>query len=426
MKNWLKLALIGALIALGGVLFFYGIPVSKVVGVYDIAPLKDTLSYGLDLTGGVYVVLEAEEEEEGTAVSEETLDKAVETIRNRIDSIGVKEPTITKQGDNRLRVSIPDVTDQQEALDLIGKTAELEFVSEEGEVLLTGADVESAIYEMQQVSYVEEPVVSLTFTSEGGEKFAEATKNNLNKTIEIRLDGEIISAPVVESEITDGKAVINGMADSEEAIELATLINAGSLPVQLEPIEIRSIGPTLGQDSLEKSVTAGIIGVSLVFVFMAIIYLLLGGVSVISLLIYIIIYMILMSLLEVTLTLPGIAGIILSVGMAVDANIIIFERIKDEIKSGKSILAAIDAGFSRATVTILDANITTIIAGLVLYFLGSGTIKGFALTLMVGVIVSMITAIFVTKKIIKLVAGIKGFDNKKLYGIRGGLNNEKN
>ena len=425
-KNGLKMFLILAIVAFCYYLFMFGLPLSNVIGIYDIEPMKDTINYGLDLTGGVNVVLQAKESD-GNKVTDETLDKAVETIRTRIDSLGVKEPTISKQGDDKIRVSIPDVEDQEEALSMIGKTAKLEFVDPDGNVILDGGSVKSAKYEIQKANnYVEEPVVSLEFNDEGAKAFAEATEKNIGKVISIELDGEKISTPTVQTAITDGKCVITGMKDGEEATQLATLIKAGSLPVDLEAVEVRTIGPTLGQDSLSKSLTAGLIGVGIVFLFMIVVYLLPGVVADISLAIYIIIYLILMSGLGVTLTLPGIAGIILSIGMAVDSNVIIFERMKEELRSGKSIRGAIDAGFSRALTSIIDANITTVIAGLVLFFLGAGTIKGFALTLMVGVMVSMFTAVFVTKKLMIMITSFKGCDNLKLFGIKsmGGNNNE--
>ena len=425
-KNGLKMFLILVIVAFCYCLFMFGLPLSKIIGIYDIEPLKDTINYGLDLTGGVNVVLQAKESN-GNEVTDETLDKAIETIRTRIDSLGVKEPIISKQGTDKIRVSIPDVEDQEEALSLIGKTAKLEFVDPNGNVILDGSNVKSAKYEIQKSDgYVEQPVVALELDNEGAKAFAEATQNNIGNVISIKLDDEVISAPTVQNAITDGKCVITGMKDSEEATELATLITAGSLPVDLEAVEIRTVGPTLGQDSLTKSLTAGVIGVALVFLFMIVMYLLPGVVADISLAIYIIVYLILMSGLGVTLTLPGIAGIILSIGMAVDSNVIIFERMKEELRVGRSVRGAIDVGFSRALTSIIDANITTVIAGLVLFFLGAGTIKGFALTLMVGVVVSMFTAVFVTKRLMKLITESGKFDDLKFFGIKsvGGNENE--
>lgn len=420
MKNRGKIFSTVLLILLGSILFFYGLPISKVAGVYDVVPLKDLLNYGLDLTGGVYVVLEAKEND-SEKLSDDTMAKAISTIRTRIDSLGVKEPTISQQGSNKIRISIPDIDDQQEALDLIGKTAKLEFIDPNGNVILDGSHIKSAKAESQtsQGSSIEEPIVSLEFTKEGTKLFAAATKEFMNQIIEIHLDGKMISNPEVQAEITDGKAIISNIGDKEEATNLATLIKAGALPVDLEIVEVRSIGPTLGQDSLNSSLKAGLIGVLLVFVFMLLVYRLPGFIADINLMIFLLIYMILMSLLGVTLTLPGIAGIILSVGMAVDANVIVFERIKEELRLGKSKLAAIDSAYKRAFTTIFDSNITTIIAGVVLYFLGSGTIKGFALTLMIGILVSMFTAVVVTKKVIKMVVSTGKFENLKLYGVGG-------
>lgn len=408
MKSSWKLLLVFAVVLAAVAVFFFGIPFSRVIGVYDIAPLKDNLSYGLDLTGGVYVVLEAQETEGEEAITEETLSKAISTIRTRIDALGVKEPTIVTQGENRVRVSIPDVDDAQSALEIIGSTARLEFVAEDGTVVLTGDYIESAKLATQQNDYgVNEPVVILSFNDEGAVLFSKATSTYLGQTISIQLDGEEISAPVVQTQITDGEAVISNINDIEVAQQIATLISAGALPVDFEVIQVQSIGAVLGEYSLQKSLIAGAIGIALVLVFMLVVYRSLGLFADIALLIYLVIYLYVMALLNVTLTLPGIAGIILSVGMAVDANVIIFERIKEEYASGKSWGAAVSGGFKHGVSTIVDSNTTTVIAGLILYLFGSGTIKGFALTLCIGILVSMFTAITVTRFLIKEASNLK-------------------
>lgn len=408
MKSQYKLLIVFVLVVLSIVVFFYGLPVSRLFGVYDLEPVKDNLSYGLDLTGGVYVVLEAQETQGEEAITEETLSKAISTIRTRIDALGVKEPTIVSQGNNRIRVSIPDIDDAESALEVIGKTASLEFVAEDGTVVLTGKNVASAKYATQENTYgVNEPVVALTFDEEGTRLFAAATKQYLNQTISIRLDGEEISAPTVQAEITDGQAVITNINDVEAAQQIATLISAGALPVDFEVVQVQRIGAVLGEYSLQKSLLAGGIGILLVLVFMVVFYKSLGFVADIALIIYMVIYMYIMALLKVTLTLPGVAGIILSVGMAVDANIIIFERIKEEYKLGKSWSASLAGGFKYGMNTIVDSNTTTIIAGLILYFFGSGTVKGFALTLCIGIVVSMFTAISVTRFLLRESANVR-------------------
>lgn len=412
-KSGIQLILITLLIAVVGYILFSGIS----VGVYDIGNIGQNINYGLDLTGGVNVVLEAEGTD-SDPVTAEKIDSAMLTIRSRIDTLGVSEPTITKQGDNRIRVSIPSVNDQQEALNLIGKTAQLEFLAPDDTVILTGKDVTDSKGVMQKNdSGIEEAVVTLKFSDEGTKLFAEATQKYIGQVIKIKLDDEIISSPTVNVAITDGKAVIEGMADITEAGNLASLIRGGALPVKLNPVEVRTVGPTLGQNSLSKSVLAGMIGIGLVLFFMLVFYRGMGIIADLALIIYIIIFMTIMAALNVTLTLPGIAGLILSIGMAVDANVIIFERIKEEARLGKSLLTAIDAGFSRAFSTILDSNVTTLIAGVVLFFLGSGSVQGFAVTLILGILVSMFTAVVITKHLVILLVKTELFKSNAFYGI---------
>lgn len=411
-KNRIKLAVLLLVVGFFGWIMANGLS----VGNYRVIPVGEALNYGLDLTGGVYVVLEAQETE-GDPVTDEKINRAIATIRQRIDALGVSEPVIAKQGDNRIRISIPDIQDQQEALELIGKTAQLEFITPDNEVVITGAHVleSDAVYQTNSLG-AREAVVSLKLNEEGTAAFAKATQTYLNQIIEIKLDGEAISTPVVSAVITNGEAVIQGMASIEEAGNLAMLIKAGALPVTLDPVEIRTIGPTLGQDSFDKALLGGLIGVSLVLAFMLLYYRAPGFVACIALSIYLLLFMLSSALLGYTLTLPGIAGIILSVGMAVDANVIIFERIKEELKKGKSLLASVDAGFSQGIVAIIDANVTTLIAGGVLFAMGSGSVRGFAVTLMLGIAWSMITSIFVTKRILKTLINASLINNKKMYG----------
>ena len=387
------------------------------MGIYDIGKIGDHVHYGLDLTGGVNVVLQAEATDD-SGITSEKMDSTVAAIKKRVDSMGVSEAQVSKQGEDRIRVSIPSVQDQQQALDMIGKTAQLEFVGPDGEVILTGKDVvDSKAVQQKSSSGLEEAVVTLKFNDEGTQLFADATQKYLNQQISIKLDEEVISSPKVNVAITNGEAVIEGMADMEEAGNLAELIRGGALPVKLSPIEVTTIGPTLGQDSLNQSLIAGAIGIAAVLLFMLVMYRGLGFIADLALIIYIMLDLILMVFANVTLTLPGIAGIILSVGMAVDANVIIFERIKDESRSGKSINAAIDAGFKRAMGTIIDSNVTTLIAGFVLFFMGSGSVQGFAVTLILGIIVSLLTAVIITKHLTKLVIGTHLFGSGKFYGI---------
>nr|WP_154557158.1 MULTISPECIES: protein translocase subunit SecD [Eubacterium] len=402
-----------AILAFCGYTLFHGLS----VGIYDIGNIGDHVHYGLDLTGGVNVVLQAEATDD-SGITSEKMDSTVAAIKKRVDSMGVSEAQVSKQGEDRIRVSIPSVQDQQQALDMIGKTAQLEFVGPDGEVILTGKDVvDSKAVQQKSSSGLEEAVVTLKFNDEGTQLFADATQKYLNQQISIKLDDEVISSPKVNVAITNGEAVIEGMADMEEAGNLAELIRGGALPVKLSPIEVTTIGPTLGQDSLNQSLIAGAIGIAAVLLFMLVMYRGLGFIADLALIIYIMLDLILMVFANVTLTLPGIAGIILSVGMAVDANVIIFERIKDESRSGKSINAAIDVGFKRAMGTIIDSNVTTLIAGFVLFFMGSGSVQGFAVTLILGIIVSLLTAVIITKHLTKLVIGTHLFGSGKFYGI---------
>lgn len=412
-KKTITLVIFIAILAFCGYTLFHGLS----VGIYDIGNIGDHVHYGLDLTGGVNVVLQAEATDD-SGITSEKMDSTVAAIKKRVDSMGVSEAQVSKQGEDRIRVSIPSVQDQQQALDMIGKTAQLEFVGPDGEVILTGKDVvDSKAVQQKSSSGLEEAVVTLKFNDEGTQLFADATQKYLNQQISIKLDDEVISSPKVNVAITNGEAVIEGMADMEEAGNLAELICGGALPVKLSPIEVTTIGPTLGQDSLNQSLIAGAIGIAAVLLFMLIMYRGLGFIADLALIIYIMLDLILMVFANVTLTLPGIAGIILSVGMAVDANVIIFERIKDESRSGKSINAAIDAGFKRAMGTIIDSNVTTLIAGFVLFFMGSGSVQGFAVTLILGIIVSLLTAVIITKHLTKLVIGTHLFGSGKFYGI---------
>ncbi|WP_373483556.1 protein translocase subunit SecD [Acetobacterium sp.] len=412
-KSGIQLILITLFIALVGYILFNGVS----VGVYDIGNVSNNINYGLDLTGGVNVVLEAQATDDDP-VTAEKIESAMLTIRQRIDTLGVSEPTITKQGDNRIRVSIPSVSDQEEALDLIGKTAQLEFVGPDETVILTGKDVVDSKGVMQtDSSGLEKAVVTLKFSEEGTKLFADATQKYIGQVIQIKLDDEIISSPTVNVAITNGEAVIEGIGDIEEAGNLASLIRGGALPVKLVPIEVRTVGPTLGQNSLDKSIYAGMIGIALVLIFMLVFYRGLGIIADLALIIFIIIFMIILTALNVTLTLPGIAGLILTIGMAVDANVIIFERVKEEARLGKSLLTAIDNGFSRAFKTILDSNVTTLIAGFVLFFLGSGSVQGFAVTLILGIMVSMFTAVVITKQLIILLVKTELFKSNTFYGI---------
>ena len=400
-----------AMLLLVGVLAFLsykGIGEEKLGSVWNI-------KQGLDLSGGVQILYEADKQ----TVTEEEMQAAVSLIQGRLDWNNWTEAEVAKEGQKRLRVDIPGVENAEEAISEIGQTAQLSFVDESGKVLLTGDMVADARKQVGQVSQsgVSQSYVSLEFTEEGKQLFAQATKDNIGKQIAIVLDDEVVSAPVVNAEITDGNAMITGNFTPEEAERTASLIRAGSLPFNLNVLKMENVGARLGADALSTGSKAGIVGIALVLLFMLIVYKALGFAADWALAIYIGLELVALSIFDVTLTLPGIAGIVLSVGMAVDANVVIFERMKEELLEGHSLRASVHNGFSRALPAIIDGNVTTIIAAGVLFWLGTGTVKGFAQTLMIGIIISMFTAIFITRIILQGMIYI-GINNPKFYGLR--------
>jgi len=385
-----------------------------VAAVYYVVPAAKSMNLGLDLKGGVYVVMEAIEGDR--EITNQDMVQLVEVIRKRVDKLGVAEPVIQRQGDDRIIVELPAVESAESALQIIGQTAKLQFADETGQILLDGTDLKNALAAMD--NNTNQSVVQLTFSKDGKDKFASATSNNVGKPIYILLDENVISAPTVREPILDGSAQIDGMESPEAAQELAILLNSGALPVDIEILETRTVGPQLGKESIDASVKAALLGLLLVALYMIVFYRLPGLVAVLSLGVYVVILIGVFSGINATLTLPGIAGLILSVGMAVDANVIIFERLKDELRIGKTLRSALDAGFKRATLTIFDSNITTLIATGVLFYFGSGPIRGFAVTLSIGVVISMFTAIIVTKFILKALIMSGYFRNKVLYGFK--------
>jgi preprotein translocase subunit SecD len=299
----------------------------------------------------------------------------------------------------------------------------LEFKTPEGETVVTGKHVNSAGVIMNPSQFGgEEPVVSLEFNQEGVDLFRDATaalaseENDMDKILYIVLDDEVISSPIVDEPINDGRAIITGGFTIESAGNLATLISAGALPVEMRELQTSVIGPTLGLEAYERSIMAAGVALVLIFAFMVLVYRVPGIVASLALIVYVLIVVGSMMGVGVKLTLPGIAGLVLSIGMAVDANVLIYERIREEIQEGKSVRVSIDSGFKRALTSILDANITTLIAGIVLYGFGTGPIKGFGVTLMIGIGASMITAVFFTKYVLRLMAHITGGKNTRLYG----------
>ena len=375
-----------------------------------VSPLAMSIRQGLDLQGGTHVVLEAEDTPEAT-VNEDAMERVVRIMEKRVNELGLAEPIVQRQGERRIIIELPGIKDPDKAIQVIGKTAMLEFKTEEGETVLTGTDLKDA---REQTDQQGQNVVGLEVRAE---KFATLTSQNVGRTIAILLDGEVLTAPRVNEAITGGKAVITGNKTLEEAHNLAILLRSGSLPVKVNIIETRTVGPTLGQDSKDKSVFAFTIGLGAVVLFMALFYRLSGVVADISLMAYVVILLFVLKLLDATLTLPGVAGIILSIGMAVDANVLIFEHFKEEYLSGKTLRLSMDAGFSRAFTTIFDSNITTIIASAVLFCFGTGSIRGFAITLGLGVIISMFTAITLTQFMTKNLIAANVIKNPWVYGI---------
>ena len=379
-----------------------------------ISPLDNSIKQGLDLQGGTHVVLQAVDTPE-LKVDDDAVNRSVKVIERRVNELGLTEPVIQRQGKDRIIVELPGVKDPEKAISMLGRTAMLQFKDESGKVVLTGSDLKDA---KAQVSQGNQAVVGLEFNDEGGKKFADLTARNVGKKIAIELDGQVLTAPVVQEAITGGHAQISGSRNVEEAEHLAILLRSGSLPVKIEVMENRTVGPTLGQDSKDKSVKAFSIGIIGVFVFMLLFYRLAGVVADIALLLYVMLLLLVMRYLGATLTLPGIAGIILSVGMAVDANVLIFERFKEEVKRGKTLRSAMDSGFGRAIVTILDSNLTTIMAAAVLFYLGTGPIKGFAVTLALGTLLSMFTAVTVTKFLLRFLIYSNITKSPFLFGAR--------
>ena len=403
----LSLVVILVVVALAGYVALFGI--GKGTMINYVKPWGEAISLGLDLRGGVYTVYQAEDD--GSADFQTKMDSTVSILTSRLTRQGFTEATVTRQGESRIRVEIPNVSDPNEVLEIIGTPAQLYFVDAEGNNIMEGSMIKNA-----QVSQDENgrPCVAFELNAEGASIFAEATAANINKTISITLDGEVISAPTVNSVIAGGEGIIQGDFTAEEAQTLATLILSGALPLNLTQLEVSAISATLGVEALDRALLAGMIGIALVMVFMLLRYRLCGLVADIALTIYIMIVVLLLALTGAQLTLPGVAGIILGIGMAVDANVVIFERIREELAVGRPLPSSVKKGFANALSAIIDANITTIIAAVVLYAFGTGSIRGFALTLGIGVATSMFTAIFVTHKLLDIFVDL-GIKNQKLY-----------
>ena len=417
--------------AAGGLFSSVGLP-----NVFDKDNVKDDygIVQGIDLVGGARLVYQAQDEngKDYTPTAKE-MDDTISILYARLNNIGLTEATVSAQGDDRIVIEIPAVESTEEAAAMIGSTAKLEFVDADGNVILDGSAIAEATAEYGPVgdsySSVNEHYVSLIIKDEFVSVWADATgaaaaragetdENGMPKNyIAIMLDGEVQSAPSVKEKIESNECMISGEFTVEETTQLAGVIKAGALPIALKSIQQATVGATLGEGVLNKSLVAGGIGILLVMLFMLIVYRIPGLIADIALLAYIGIEGLIMAIFDVNLSLSGIAGIILAIGMAVDANVVIFERIKEELGNGKTVRASVDSGFNRALTAVIDSNITTMIAAVVLYIFGMNTVRGFALTLGIGVIISMFTAVFVTRILLKSLVGL-GVTNPAAFGVK--------
>lgn len=422
-KSITKLIVVILVIALGAAVALFGFHINMMGWDISYPSALDEdygIRQGLDLVGGSSITYEAQAD----TVTDDEMESVKNVLRKRLDSLGYSEATVSRQGEKKVRVEIPAIQDPQQAVETLGQTAKLSFRDADDNIVLEGSDVKSATarYGQTDQNGASKHYVELTLNDSGVQKFADATaaaaarKSENKNYIAIKLDEETISQPSVDNAINSSSCIISGgFTDSSETNELATLINSGNLPFSIKDVELRSVGPTLGEKALSTSLMAAGIGIVLILIFMLLVYRLPGLIADISLVAYVAIITFLMTWFRINLSLPGIAGIILSVGMAVDANVIIFARMKEELSAGRTIKAAVKAGFDRAFIAILDANVTTLIAAVVLYYFGTGTIQGFAITLGIGTVVSMFTAIVVTKFLLHQMVGMK-IKNLWLFG----------
>jgi protein-export SecD/SecF family membrane protein len=370
---------------------------------YDFYWVAGTVKLGLDLEGGTLAIYNADLSEFETSDSDEAnraMEGTITNLSNILFSKGYTEAVVTRQGDSSIRVEVPAVNDSEQLMSLLGEPAVLEFKDPDGNIVITGAKHVSDAYPTAYNGYY---AIALKFNEAGTQAFATATSNNVGKSISIWINGSEIMTPTVNEAITNGEAVITGNYTYDNANEISLQIKAGTFEVPLTPTQVTTISPTLGQNALKYGIIAGFIGLLLVMVIMIVVYRGLGMVASLALLFYTTILVYLLAIVPwVQLTLPGIAGIILSIGMAVDANVVIFERIKDERRSAKAIQSSVKAGFKKALVAILDANITTILGAIIMLIFGASAIQSFAITLLIGVILSMFTAIFLSRTFIDI------------------------
>lgn len=407
MKKGKALGILVLILAIMAGMSWYAATIISTVGVGENRNIK----LGLDLAGGVSITYRAVEDNP----SEEDMKDTVYKLQKRVEGYST-EASVYQEGNDRINIEIPGVSDANAILEELGKPGSLEFQNEDGETLLSGTDIKNAqaattSSEMGQKEFV----VELTLTDEGAVKFEEATSENVGKRMPIVYDGEIISSPQVKSAISGGSAQIDGMESFEEANNLATTIRIGSLSLELEELNSKVVGAQLGEEAISTSLKAAAIGLVLVMIFMVIVYLFPGFTASLALILYSALTVFALWIFDITLTLPGIAGIILSIGMAVDANVIIFARIREEIAAGKTVNTAIKLGYEKALSAIVDGNITTLIAAIVLGVRGSGSVKGFAYTLGIGIVLSMFTALVVTRWLMRCFYAL-GVQDAKFYG----------
>ncbi|MBE6623155.1 MAG: protein translocase subunit SecD [Ruminococcaceae bacterium] len=436
-KSVTSFILLLLVIALLVVTAVYGVRIGDkgLKGIFD----EGAVTLGLDLVGGSSITLEAvipeTENTDGTSdepsvATSAMMDQVVAVLRNRVTAAGYTEAQVAlvsspTGGSNRVRVDIPNVDDPEVAARYLGTTAQLMFatLNEEEQmfdIILTGEQVKDATATLQANELGQQQyVVALQFDSSARASFADATErtSKTGEPIYILLDGAVISAPVASERIDSTECVISGNFDAASASELANLISSGNLPCDLQVVEKRAVGASLGAEAFERAMLAGLIGIILVMIFMIAVYRLPGLVASLALIAYIAITAICIVLFKVNLSLPGIAGIFLTIGMAVDANVVIFERIKEELNFGKSLKAAVKSGFNRAFTAVIDSNITTLIAAVVLWIYGTGAIQGFAITLFLGVVISLFTALLLTKSLLNAFVGL-GVRNIKLFGAK--------
>ena len=405
------------------IIMFWAIVILTIIS-FVIIKVKP-IPLGLDLVGGSRIVLEAQTTETISTITQDMMDGLKSALENRVNALGVSETSVQQMGERRLLIEIPNISDPKLAREFLGETAELEFkkpiLDEDGNTKgweasgLSGDDLNKAAVGTDAAGRW---LITLEFNGKGANKFAKLTREFKGYPIAIYFNGDSISEPVVQQEITGGNAQITGEFSHDEAKKIVDLLNAGALPVPAKIMEENTVGPTLGADSLHKSMVAGVIGLIAVILFMIFWYRVPGLIATIALIVYAAIVFAIFKLVPVTLTLAGIAGFILSIGMAVDANVLIFERTKEELKAGRTLFTAINSGFDRAFTSIFDSNMSTIIICLILYFAGSNIVKGFALTLIIGVLVSMFSAITVTKNLMHIIFGTGQLKYPVLFGLK--------